>query len=312
MNPTTKKKIAAIVIVLAILCLLWRHSDFFSNEMQMPELEAELQDYHGDYLIVFTEVKPDPVSISYTRFRLTDEAGKTILEGNLTDVYEKDTGFLDENFEPVNINILFYSVDDYILIRANDSILIKSGKNGGIGEANMTFRLLLLDQDPNTRDTFWNTFFKIKLKDNIPVCTDPPKVRENPTQFKIDNSTIPENSTISISTEHNAIDSFYQFPGRVAKIGVTLINNATSPADNITVRFLSESAKYNGPMVLIKEITNISLNGTFMKRILITHTFPIDFEDKKYYHIYVEVQRTGWKQPLTASTRIFLFPVVLS
>ena len=251
----------------------------------MPKIDAKLESYDNNYLITFSHVE-NGVVLGGVNFSMCDGDRNLLLSGRLTDIYEKDPRFLDDNFSYSESPIIFHDNDSNWGLSKNDTIVIRSQKNGIMVKSDTSFSL----------DLFGERFLKIALSNMIPVSNLPLDIYNVSNTFQLNESTLPAEEDLTISTEHIPFSSYkqslYYYP---VSIGVTLINNATTEAKNICLSFYVDSD-------VIKVFENLTVAGKSETRVVFAHIF----EESGYRSVQITVNKPEWNKTMAASTKILI------
>ncbi|MCK4613946.1 MAG: hypothetical protein KAU14_04010, partial [Thermoplasmata archaeon] len=236
---------------------------------EVPGIDGVLERYDGDYLIT---LKMQEHHLKFWDFSYSiSDNNKIIIAGSIAETYENDPRFLDENFTPIEANLIYHDNDLNWRLSNNDTILIKSKNNGGVAESGMKFKLYLGSRKKGTK------ILEMELKDSIPESKIPPGTYNVSNYFIINNSNSSNDSNLSIVTEHVPLSS-YRLPPYYpeVKIGVTLCNNSTKTIEDVSIKFYDRPLSSNETDdELIEEVKNISINNGSLKRIVIDHSFDI-------------------------------------
>ena len=302
-RKTVSKEQRITLLVVVILCCAVISAIMIADYIQetygptqpgLPEVkEYSLEKYNGDYLIRIVTMG-DSCGLGYIDFELKDSDGIKVMDGDFDGIYGADFRFMDENFTPQKVFLTYHDSDRDWRLSENDTLIIVSEKNGGMAKENMSLALRYYssyDESP--------IFFEITIRDNIPESDIPPNRYNVSNHFVIENSSISNIANLTISQEHVAFSSYQQYQGNKVEIGVTLINNSTKEIDNISVSFFANEDA-------IKEITNISVQGETMKRVVFSHEISYFVPEGKDTIIRVEVMTDDWEKPLRASTSLFI------
>ncbi len=286
------KKGYGLMCLLAIVSLFMLFLYPMLIEMREPhrnKIHSSLESYSGDYVITFQSMeKRVPLLLSSYCLKSKHE---DLMQEPLVNIYETNPDFLDENLTRIGSSVIFHDNDGDWNVSENDTIVIKSKRNGGVAEAGMTFSLRCYTQVTT------GVFFESLLKDDIlERITIPHRDFSGLNTLKVNDSSFTENKSVLISEDHKVFSSFFATRRGVdnLKMGITLLNNASERIENISVVISDKT--------VLKQIDLIKLDVQEQRRIV----FPISLG--KYNGnllLTIEVILNNTQNLLTAEVTIF-------
>jgi len=302
LKVSAHRLIAYFCVSLIVITLAISASRFMENKFSNTEpfyMDTNLKKYNDNFLITVSS-KDSKILISSVEYTLEDNCGHLVSHGNLSDIYELDNRFLDENFVPVEAYVMFHDNKSDWRIGNNDIIILRSTENGGVAKENFKFFLTYVHTDSPFN------FVEIFLRDDIPNSTIPSDRYNVPDYFKLNKTSMEENSSLTIALNHVAFSSIKAVIDYPIYTGITLINNSTKRMENVSIVFYDQyQNRYGSKKDIMYETTNISLAPGSMKRVVFSYVF--DDGGGRTHNITAEINGDGMENPLIASINI---PVV--
>lgn len=306
---TIKNKVKIIVIVVLVISacipsfIIYRYWE--ANWFKRPEAPhiSGICDEGGVIRFIISE----PLSIWGVTYSLLDNG--TLVEdnsisgtnglccGNLSEIYNSDLAFQDENGNPLS-NLSFYDGNLDGRLTTGDCVVVRGINNtpNGPGKPGVIFKL-------ETPYYYYPSTFCTVI---INVSTQITNLStHNPyNQFARTDTEI-KTPDLTISLTDPALSHYPPNDRDKTFIGVELHNNDTRDISNIAVKFFVNNIKIHS-----KE--NISIGVGEYKRILAQHIFEYTLEYDNELAVKIEIDIIGvWSKPLVAyinTTAILLVP----
>lgn len=249
-------------IMLGVIVYLWVPSiDVFFK--RAPAVTCACERYGDDYLIIITTVEHRAGALSF-KYYIENES-KTIVDGNLWDIYNIDPIFQDENGNPIT-NVSFYDLDEDGCVSVGDVFYVRGVNNSeiynnkgervpGIGRNGLVFKLQYLPAGTMS--------CVINIADNVSVNTT--FVKHHPLN-KWNIAQHPLLPNLTISTINPCLSAYPPMYGQNTSIQVILNNTDNIGISNLSVVFYDSDIE-------IKRVENISVAECNKTRVLVWYYF---------------------------------------